>query len=372
MNTASAPAGRLLSLDALRGFDMFFIMGGAELVAALATLFPCAATEALAGQMGHTAWNGLTFYDTIFPLFLFVAGISFPFSLAKQQAAGGSRAALHRKVARRGIALVLLGIVYNGLLSFDFEHLRCASVLGRIGLGWMLAALIFMHTRTRTRLWLTPAILAAYWALMAFVPVPGAAGADPFSPEGSWTGYVDRRFLPGTLHDGVHDPEGLLSTVPAVATALLGMLAGELVRLRRPGLTEGRKVCALLLAGAVLLLAGLAWSLSFPVNKNLWSSSFVCIVGAYSFWIFALFYWVIDVLRLRRWTFFFAVIGTNSIAIYLAQQFVDFWFTANALFGGLVAALPEASRPLAAYAAYVAVCWGFLYVLHRQRIFLKV
>ena len=363
---------RLLSLDALRGVDMFFIMGGASLFVALATLLPTPFIQAVAGQMNHVEWNGLTHHDTIFPLFLFIAGISFPYSLEKQRERGMTEAAIYKKIIRRGITLILLGCVYNGLLSFDFAHLRYTSVLARIGLGWMFAALLFVRFKWLMRVGITVSLLVGYWLIMAFIPVPGTGEAGPFTLEGNWVGYIDRLFLPGRLHERIFDPEGLFSTIPAVATAMLGMFTGEWVKVRREELTDSKKVLYLVAAGAVLLVAGWLWSLVFPVNKKLWTSSFVCVVGAYSVWMFALFYYVIDVLGWRKWTFFFKVIGVNSITIYLAQVFINFTFTANAIFGGFIGLFPETAQPLLGAMAYIAVCWGFLYFLYRQRIFLKV
>lgn len=363
---------RLLSLDALRGFDMFFIMGGAPLFVALAMLWPTPFFQAIAGQMDHVQWNGLTHHDTIFPLFLFIAGISFPFSLEKQREQGMSEAAIYKKIIRRGITLVFLGCVYNGLLAFDFGHLRCASVLARIGLGWMFAALLFVHFKWQVRVGVTLLILVGYWLAMAFVPVPDAGGAGPFTFEGNLVGYIDRLFLPGRLHEKIFDPEGLLSTIPAIATAMLGMFTGEWIKLQKEGVTDRKKVLGLVGAGAVLLAVGLLWSLVFPINKKLWTSSFVCVVGAYSVWIFALFFYIVDVLGWRKWTFFFKVIGVNSITIYLAQVFINFTFTTDALFGGFIGLFPETAQPLLGAIAYIAVCWGFLYFLYRQRIFLKV
>jgi len=363
---------RLVSLDALRGFDMLFIMGGAGLIASLAEWFPCDFTAVLAEQMEHVEWNGLRHHDTIFPLFLFIAGISFPFSLAKQRGQGRSEWAIHRKVLVRGLLLVFLGMVYNGLLDLDFENLRVASVLGRIGLAWMFAALIFMHTGWRGRAGITSALLVGYWLLAGFVPAPDAQGADILTAEGSIVGYIDRILLPGRVLYGSIDPEGILGTVPAIATALLGMFVGESLT---SGLSQrsGAKVTAwMVLAGIVMLALGLLWGEVFPVNKKMWTSSFVLVVGAYSTLMFALFYYIIDVLRWRRWTFFFTVIGMNSITIYLAQRFVRFSYTSEKLFGGLVGLMPEDSRAFFSQAAYIAVCWLFLYVLYRHRIFLKV
>ena len=368
----SLPQGRLMSIDALRGFDMLFIMGGAGLLAALAGWFPCSFTEAIAKQMGHVEWHGLAHHDTIFPLFLFIAGISFPFSLAKQRAAGKSEAAIHWKVIRRGLMLVLLGMIYNGLLNLNFENFRFASVLARIGLAWMFAALIFLHSGWKTRLGITAFLLIGYWLVAGFIPAPDAEGADIFSARGSIIGYVDRILLPGRVLYGDIDPEGILGIIPAIGTALLGMFAGEWVKSDREGLTPNKKALGLVVAGVVLLIIGLAWSTVFPINKKMWTSSFVMVVGAYSMLMFALFYYIIDVKNWRCWTFFFTVIGMNSITIYLGQRFINFSYTSKALFGGLINKLPEASQEFFTQAAYIAVCWLFLWFLYRKRVFLKV
>ena len=362
---------RLQSLDALRGFDMLFIMGGAGLLMALAQWFPCSLTEAIARQMEHVEWHGLAHHDTIFPLFLFIAGISFPFSLEKQHLNGRSEGAIHAKVIRRGITLFLLGLLYNGLLSnLDFVNLRYASVLARIGFAWMFAALIFMHTNWRSRSIITAALLVGYYLVVRFIPAPDGMGEDVFSAQGSFVGYVDRILLPGrVLYDNI-DPEGILSIFPSIGTALLGMFTGEWVK--RTDLTPGRKVWGMVIAGIVMLAVGLLWSLDFPINKKMWTSTFVLVVGSYSILMFALFYYIIDVLGWRRWTLFFTVIGMNSITIYLAQRFINFSFTADKLFSGLVHLMPESSQEFFTRLAYIAVCWIFLYILYRKRVFLKV
>lgn len=364
---------RLQSLDALRGFDMFFIMGGAGLLAALATWFPCGFTEGLAQQMDHVEWHGLAHHDTIFPLFLFIAGVAFPFSLAKQRENGKSDRAIRWKVVRRGLTLVLLGIIYNGLLEhWNFCDARYASVLGRIGLAWMFGALIFMRTGWKPRVAITAAILIGYWLLLRFIPAPDAAGADVYSAQGSLTGYLDRLLLPGRIYYGNIDPEGILGTLPAIGTALLGMFTGEWVKFEREGLTQNKKVLWMVAAGVAMLAVGLLWNLEFPINKKLWTSSFVLVVGAYSLLMFALFYWLIDVRGWRKWTPFFTVIGMNPITIYLGQKFINFHYTSDKIFGGLVNLLPETAQPFFQSAAYITICWLFLYVLYRQKIFLKI
>ena len=363
---------RLQSLDALRGFDMLFIMGGAALFAALATLMPCSFFDAVAEQMEHVEWNGLRHHDTIFPLFLFIAGISFPFSLEKQRMQGKSETDIWKKVIRRGLTLVLLGCIYNGLLDLDFANQRYASVLGRIGLAWMFAALLFMKCAMRTRIGLAAGILVGYWLLLAFVPAPDGGGADPFSMEGCLVGYVDRLCLPGRLHKGIHDPEGILSILPSIVTAMLGMFTGEFIKWKNEAWNDRKKVVAMLVAGVALLVVGLVWSLVFPINKNLWTSTFVCVVGSYSVIMFALFYYVVDVLNYRKWTLFFRVIGMNSITIYMANRIMGFGGFADFFFGGFAHLLPPEWGRVVLSAATFGFGWLFLLFLYRRKVFLRV
>ena len=185
-------------------------------------------------------------------------------------------------------------------------------------------------------------------------------------------GYIDRLLLPGKLYNKIFDPEGLLSTVPAVATAMLGMLTGEFVRLSEQRLSGNRKALYMALAAVAFTLVGILWDLSFPINKKLWTSSFVCVVAGYSLGMFALFYWIIDVKGYKGWVLPFQVIGLNSITIYMAQRIVDFKGISAFFFGGLAAKMPEALAPVVASTGYLLVSWLFLYFLYKKRIFLKV
>ena len=366
------PSERLQSLDALRGFDMLFIMGFASLVVAVCGLWPNAVTDSIASQMGHASWDGFTHHDTIFPLFLFIAGVSFPFSLSKQRSLGLSTGTIYAKIVRRALTLVLLGVIYNGLFRLDFENLRIASVLGRIGLAWGIAAVLYLNFGVKARIAIAAAILVGYGLLSALVAAPDVAGAGPLTREGCLAGYVDRLLLPGKLYGKTFDPEGLLSTVPAVATAMLGMLTGEFVRLSEQRLSGNRKALYMALAAVAFTLVGILWDLSFPINKKLWTSSFVCVVAGYSLGMFALFYWIIDVKGYKGWVLPFQVIGLNSITIYMAQRIVDFKGISAFFFGGLAAKMPEALAPVVASTGYLLVSWLFLYFLYKKRIFLKV
>ena len=369
----NAGGGRLQSLDALRGFDMLWIIGGwGNLLAGLAAFTGWPFFMWWSEQMEHVDWHGFAFFDLIFPLFLFIAGISFPFSLAKSYQKGISTKQLYVRIFRRALLLILLGMVYNGLLKFDFSTMRYVSVLGRIGLAWMFAALIFINAKRTGRIVWCVALLIFYWLLLTLVPAFDYPGAELFSKEGNFTSYVDRTFLFGRLYDPLYDPLGILGTIPAISNALLGMFAGELVMSQKEGLTGMKKTVSLLLAGVVLLVIALLWNQFFPINKKLWTSSFVCLTAGIGSLLFGLFYLIIDVLEYRRWTFFFTVIGVNSITIYLAQSIIDFRATSKFLFGGLIHLFPESLTDFLNGSAYIAVCWLFLYFLYQQKIFLKV
>ena len=368
-NTSNTPS-RLLSLDTLRGFDMLFIMGADAFFMCLGGMFPGTLFALWGGQMEHVAWNGFAFYDLIFPMFLFIAGISFPFSLIKSMGMGADRKSFSMKIVRRGLTLVLLGILYNGLLDLDFENLRYASVLGRIGMAWMLAALLYMWTSRRVCVAVGSGILMLYWAMLALLSAPDYPDASSFSMEGSIVGYIDRLFLPGKLHLGIHDPEGLLSTLPAVATAMMGILTGEFIRSAKAG--GHSKSAILFLLGLAFFGLGWLWDIVLPVNKNLWTSSFVLVAGGLSMMLFSVFYWIVDVMQWRKWTLFFRVVGMNSITIYLAQHFLDAQKPLKTIFGGVLGLVPENLYALAYWTAYVLVWWLFLYFFYRHRIFLKV
>ena len=376
-------SGRLASLDALRGFDMLFIMGLSALVVKFCVAMGWGADCWLAAQMAHPAWLGVTHHDTIFPLFLFIAGVSFPFSLAKQREAGAPTARILLRLARRLLMLVLLGMVYEGFFGPSGRAFRYGSVLARIGIAWAAAAVLQMFLGVRARGVVALAILAGYWALNVFVGAPDHPGAGHFTPEGNIAVFVDRTFLaawsrlsPGTAALPF-DNQGLLSTFPAIVTAMLGMFAGEFVRGTRGRLSGDRQALGMAVAAAGLAAAG--WLVarglgpwSFPFSKVLWSPSFLLLVAGYSLGLFALFYWLIDVRGLWRRTLFLRVIGMNAIAIYLAQPLLGLPRANESLFGRLAGCFPGEWRAVALGVSYIAVCWGFLYVLYRQKLFLKV
>jgi len=365
-------AGRLYSLDALRGFDMFWITGGQKLVFALATVTGWPLFEWMNSQMHHVEWNGFAFYDMIFPLFLFLAGVSMPYSFASRASKGDSRRKIYIHAAKRMLILVVLGMLVNRIQELDPDNLRFASVLGRIGIAWFLAAMIVLNAGIRWQVAWFWSLLIIYCLLMLLVPVPGF-GAGDLSPEGNLAGFIDRLLLPGTMYTEFNEPEGILSTIPSVSTALLGVFAGHLLRLERGGLTGLKKAVIIIGAGIISLFLGILWGTFFPVNKNLWTSSFVLYAGGWSLMLLGLFYLVIDVWRIKKWAFFFVVIGMNSITIYVLQnRILRFDIIRDFFLKGIYDLSPATVQPFISALGYIAVVWIFLWFLWRKRIFLKV
>ncbi len=362
---------RLYSLDALRGFDMFWIIGAEELFHQMAEITSSPIWEGLSHQFIHPDWHGFAAYDLIFPLFLFLAGVATPFSIGKQLERGKSKKELLVRVIKRGLILVILGIIYNnGLEIRPIEEIRFPSVLGRIGLAYMFANIIFLYTTQRSRLFWITGLLLGYWMLLAFNSAPGFPMGD-LSMEGNFVSYLDRSILPGKLYLGIHDPEGLISTIPAIATALLGILTGNLLK-NTPQDRRVRSAVRLVILGTLLILVAQVWNLVLPINKNLWTSSFTLQAAGISMLLIALFYYIIDIQGYRKWAFFFRVIGMNSILIYMASGFIDWGYTTRAFFGWLSQLVGAPYNAVVLVMCSLAVQWVFLYILYRQKLFLRV
>jgi predicted acyltransferase len=380
---------RLLSIDALRGFDMFWIIGGDALVKAAAkwadSVWPAFAEwpyrHHVTEQFEHVPWEGFHFYDLIFPLFLFVVGVVLPFSLGKLQEQGRSAGALYWRILRRTLLLFVIALIYNDILQldwlthdgnwhFDFSTVRLTGVLQRIAICYAVAAIIMVHTGARGQALIAAITLLGYWAILVFVPSPDSVAGD-YSMEMNLAGYIDRNYLPGKIlkrYYGYGDNEGILSTVPAVATTLLGVLAGHWLR---SGRSPWAMVLGLVLAGVASLGLGTLWGLWFPIIKNIWTSSYVLVAGGWSLLLLAMFYGIIDVIRLRAWAFFFVVIGANAITIYFVQRFVDFNSIARFFVGGAIKH-SGAFGPVLAILGALTLKWLFLLYLYRRRLFLRV
>jgi predicted acyltransferase len=381
---------RLRSLDALRGFDMFWIVGGDALVVEIAKWYYGTSDNWVATQLEHAEWEGFRFYDLIFPLFLFMVGAVIPFSIASLRRRGASNRAIYGRIIRRTVLLFVLGLLYYGFLQFKWivytdggwaidigSNQRVTGVLQRIAIGYGIAALISLHTEWRGQLLTIAAILLGYQALMAWVPNPDTGKYEDLTMEGNLAGWIDRHYLPGKLSPDYYgdrktiafgDNEGLLSTIPAVATALLGVVAGR--RLIEPGPALPKALGLAAIGGGCLAL-GYLWSPRFPIIKNLWTSSFVLVAAGWSFLLLSVFYGVIDGLKWRAWAFPFVVIGMNAITIYFGCSFIDFDKMSDFFFGG-VARLVGDGGPIVRAAGVIVVEWVFLYILYRKRMFLRV
>ncbi len=358
---------RLLSIDALRGFDMFWIIGGGTLLENLADVWPGPVTETIKTQLEHVEWQGFRFEDLIFPLFLFIVGVVLPFSISRRRERGRSSASIHLHILTRSIVLILLGLIFNDLLRFEWSQMRWPGVLQRIGLCYFFAAIIVAHTRWRTQAIIVGSVLILYWAAAAMIPVPGF-GAGVMTAEGCLSSYIDQQLVPGKLYYGFGDNEGLLSTFPAVCTVLLGALAGHWLRSSRPG---NRKAAGLAAAGLTCVAAGYLWGFIFPIIKIIWTSSYTLFSGGWCLILLALFYWMIDVKGYRKWTLFFVVIGVNPITIYFLQRFVNFDDIAEFFLAGVASNAGYIASLVLPFGA-LAIKWLLLWFLHRHKIFFKV
>lgn len=367
--------GRLLSLDVFRGLTIIGMI-----------LVNSAGNNTAYAWISHSKWNGCTLADLVFPFFVFIVGVAVVISLTKRIANGEPINKLCREIFRRFAIIFLLGLFLNAFghyfYHFDFA-IRVTGVLERIAICYLFAALLFVFTSIRIQALLFVIILIGYWALMNFVPVPGF-GAGDLSPQGNLATYIDDMFISAAHRfRDINDPEGILSTLPAIATALLGNLTGVWLISQH---SQKVKVLGMLVMGAIALVLGWIWGLWFPINKSLWTSSYVLWTGGWALWLLALFYWVIEIKNWRRWSKFFEIFGVNAIAAYFLhifflqiQSFVHFTnpdgtrtglrtFLTQHLFGW--ASLQMASLLYAI--SYLLLWFVVLWILYRNKIFIKI
>ena len=407
---ASPTPNRLVSVDALRGFDMFWILGADSLVLGLTALSQFAPARMLAAQLEHKEWAGFAFYDLIFPLFVFIVGVSLVFSLTQTIARHG-RATAIKRILRRAALLFVLGIFYNGGLTHEWPDVRIVGVLQRIAIAYAITGLLFCYCKPRLLAAITAGVLIGYWGLMTFVPIrdvqltdsalvarwpkldvdaqghpnrdqvralfeattPGISGR--FERGLNVADHLDFRVVPGRMYDRYFDPEGLLSTLPAIATCLLGVFAGLL--LQRVDLNDRRKLTTLAIAGLTALVTGWCWHLQFPVVKKIWTSSFVLVAGGWSFLLLALFYYVVDVRRWRGWCEPFVWIGMNPITLYILSSVVSFHAIGRRLAGGSVQSFFDRHLVVGAGEIVIALVGLAMVIavarfLHQRKIFLRV
>ncbi len=376
---SNAGSGRLLSLDFFRGLTI-----------ALMILVNNPGSDTHYWPLSHAKWNGWTPTDLVFPFFLFITGVSLVYSFSSRLARGQSRGELMKHVVRRAVILILLGIFLNGFPNrYNLHTLRFEGVLQRIGVCYLFASMIYFWTKPRGRAAVIFACLAGYWVLMRFVPVPGFGTPTHqiplLDPNRNLTAWLDRLLFSGHLYEGTRDPEGVISTVPAIASVLFGVFAGEWLRSAR---ASGKKVWGMLACGAMGFLLAETWNIWFPINKKLWTSSFVLLTTGLALIVFGLCYWLLDVRKLR-WipTKPATVFGMNAIAAYVfAEVFAMLlgglkWRDSEAVFRSLqehiydsvFAPLGSAEFSSLVYSiCFVMVCWALMWVLYRKKIFFKI
>jgi predicted acyltransferase len=361
---------RLESLDILRGFDMFWITGGSALVAALAAATGWSFLEAIENQMHHVRWEGFHFYDLIFPLFIFMTGVAIPYAFLSRLESGTPKRKLYGKAFRRFVLLVLFGIIYNQAWLPDWTNPRIASVLGQIGFAYFFAAIIFINFRTITGVvaWML-GIMILYGLVQNFVPVPGY-GAGVLTQEGSINAFLDQRITPGLLLGETYEPEGVFNNVSAISIALMGVLAGLILRGKRFASGYSKSLILSLIGTSAVILAILLRDF-YPIIKNAWTSTFILLTGGISMLLLALFYLVVDVWKIKKWGFYFKVIGINSITVYLAVQFINFGEISGNFLEGIAMHLGLWGEVLISVGA-LAIIWTGLYLLYRNRIFLRI
>lgn len=390
---AAAQTQRVVSVDALRGFNIFWILGADAVIWSLNEVLRdkgpvlSAAGSFLNTQMTHVAWEGFRFYDFIFPLFIFVTGVSIVLSLPRLVEREG-KAQAYARIFRRALILYGLGLIFYGGISRHWGDVRLVGVLQRIALCYLCASLLFLNFRARGIVVALVVLLAGYWALMTFVPVPGI-GAGSFARDANLADWIDANYLPGWKWDLTRDPEGLLSTLPAIGTCLLGVLAGML--LADPRRQGSQKSLLLIAAGIALTSAGYLWGLQFPIVKVIWTSSFVLVAGGYSLILLGVWHQIIDVWGYQRWAVLFIWLGANAITLYFinnvtADQFAirfagstvsTFELIATRFVGGDFAALLD--RAITPNTGTLVVrALGLIFAillarfLYRRRIFLRV
>ena len=365
----SVGSKRLESLDIFRGLT----------IAGMILVNDPGNWSAVYPQLLHSEWNGCTFTDLIFPFFLFIVGVSMVFSFAARRQRGESNKSLLIHAVKRSAIIFAIGLFLNGAPFFPLATWRVMGVLQRIALAYLATSLITLYFGSRGRIVWTAGILAGYWAAMKLIPVPGF-GPGVLTPEANLAAYLDRSLLYNHLYvQHLWDPEGLLSTLPAVATTLIGVFCGEWLRSSR---TKGIKVAGMLAAGSLGVLAGEIGNSWFPINKNLWTSSYVLFTGGFALLALALCYWLVEVRGWRKWGVPWLIYGMNAITVYAASSLVGKISISVHYHGVLLKtwAYERFFAPLAApihasllwASAYVIAFWVLAWVMYRKRIFIKV
>jgi predicted acyltransferase len=365
--------GRMMSLDVFRGLT----------IAGMILVNNPGDWGAIYSPLEHAPWHGWTPTDLVFPFFLFIVGVSITLALARRAESGGGKRDLYIKIIRRTLIIFALGLFLVGFPHFDLSTMRIPGVLQRIAVCYFFASVIFLNTNWRTQALIAAALLLLYWAIMKLIPVPGF-GAGNLEMEGNLAAYVDRQILGAHKWKPLYDPEGLLSTIPAVTTTLCGVLTGHLLRSKRAPI---EKVAGLFVAGLAGVVTGWVWNFWFPINKALWTSSYVLFTAGMALQLLALCYWLIDIKGYRAWAKPFQIFGTNALAVYFLAE-----LTANiisiitftradgskvalqtVIYENLFASWAEPLNASLMFAICTVLFWlGVMAILYRRRIFIKV
>ena len=369
---------RILSIDALRGFDMMWIAGVSAFLLQAGRAWGGPWGNAIADQMEHVPWEGLHLIDLIFPTFLFLAGASWPFSLASQRAKGYSDRRIFWRIVKRFLILVAFGLIYDNIFKFDWANCLYNSVLGRVGFGWAVAAAtLLLCRRLRTVIWVSAGIFAAYWLIGLIVPlVANPPGVDPWMPRevavtrllDNWLWAGIAKFFPDIMKV---KPQGLFAGFGCISSAFLGVYAGLI--LKHDGWSPERKSGLLALFSLALAAAGgLALLSGCPYVKPSWNPTYILVAGAIAMGFLALFHWIIDGKGYTKWCFVFQVIGMNSITIYMFRRLFDLKYTSRRFLLGVSNMVPEQWHDPVITAGTVVIGWLFVYYLYRKKIFLRV
>lgn len=372
MPTSPTPAvatSRLLSLDVFRGIT----------IAGMVLVNNPGSWEHIYWPLEHAQWSGWTPTDLVFPFFLFIVGVAITLSLGRRVESGAVTRDVYLKIIKRTLIIFAIGLLLNGIPHFSIAEWRIPGVLQRIAVCYCIASIIFLNTRPRTQVLIAIGLLLLYWVLVMTVPAPGYAAGD-LTKDGSLPSYVDRVVFGNHVwrQAKVYDPEGMLSTIPAIVTALIGVLTGGWLRSERSRI---EKAAGMFVAGAVLIAVGWAWNAFFPINKALWTSSYVLFTGGLALQFLALCYWLIDIKGFRRWSKPFEIFGLNAIALYVLADLLANLFelirVGNESLGGRIynffaSWLSPNNASLAFAIFFVLVCFFFMWLLYRRKIFIKI
>jgi predicted acyltransferase len=373
--TTPTATRRLVSLDVFPGIT----------IASMVLVNNPGSWEHIYWPLEHAQWHGWTPTDLVFPFFLFIVGVAITLAFGSRVESGRSARDLYLKVVKRTLIIFAIGLFLNGFPYFGLSELRIPGVLQRIAVCYFLASIIFLTTKVRTQVAIVIALLLGYWLLVKFIPAPGFAAGD-LTKEGSLPSFIDRVVFGKHVwaQAKVYDPEGLFSTIPALATTLIGLLTGHWLRTKN---SAYEKVAGLFVAGAICVAVGWAWNPFFPINKALWTSSYVLFTGGLALQFLALCYWIIDIKSYRRWAKPFEIFGLNAIALYVVADLIAESLGLINLTGADGSQVPLGSwvydhlfaswaspvnASLAFAVTFVLVCLGLMWILYRRKIFIKI